>query len=86
MIWPSCPSPVSGALQFRANGKFHDEWNWNYWVVGPKTMHVQFWEAEYDPKKSVVFTFNNALTSFSAEFDKHQVTGTRLKPIPNVVK
>lgn len=70
-----------GPVRFYRNGKFHDQWKWNYWVVGPRTMHVQFWDDQYDPKKSVTFHFNEDLTRFSASFDNHKVTGTRLKAV-----
>ena len=70
-----------GPIRFYSNGKFHDQWKWNYWVVGPTTMHVQFWDSNYSPSKSVVFMFNKDLTRFTAEFDKHRVTGTRLNAI-----
>lgn len=70
-----------GPVRFYPNGKFHDQWKWNYWVVGPRTMHVQFWDPNYAPEKSVVFTFNDDLTGFTAQFDNHKITGTRLQPV-----
>lgn len=73
--------PPGGPLRFYPNGKFDDRWKWNYWVVAPRTMHVQFWESRYDPKKAVVFRFNEDLTKFTATFDKHRVTGTRLNRV-----
>jgi hypothetical protein len=74
------PAP-GGAVRFHANGKFHDVWHWNYWVVGPRTMHIQFWDPKYDPQKAVVATFDDDLTKFHASFGGHEVTGTRLEPI-----
>ncbi|WLD14633.1 family 16 glycoside hydrolase [Planctellipticum variicoloris] len=73
--------PPGGPLRFYPNGKFDDRWRWNYWVVAPRTMHVQFWESRYDPKKAVVFRFNEDLTKFTATFNKHRVTGTRLNRV-----
>ena len=76
-----------GQLQFHPNGKFHDHWKWNYWIVGPRTMHVQFWDPVYKPTTSVVFQFNDDLTTFHSEFgtnnQTHHVTGTRLHLIGN---
>ena len=45
------PGPGS-IVRFYPNGKFHDEWHWNYWVVGPHTMHIQFWDPTYNPQSA----------------------------------
>ncbi len=72
--------PPGGPIRFYPDGKFHDRWKWNYWVVGPKTMHVQFWDPKYDQNKAIIFAFNDDLTRFDAQFEGHLVTGTRIDP------
>ena len=71
----------SSIVQFHPNGKFHDQFHWNYWVVRPQTMHIQFWNKNYDPRNALVATFNDDLTVFTAAFPGHKITGTRLEPI-----
>jgi internalin A len=68
-------------IRFHSNGKFHDVWHWNYWVVGPRTMHIQFWDAKYDPHSALVATFSDDLTTFHAAFPGHDITGKRQGPI-----
>lgn len=74
-------------IRFFPNGKFHDRWKWNYWIVGPRTVHIQYWDPVYDPKKVVVLTFSEDLTTYAGSFKDgkgnfHEITGTRVDPIP----
>ncbi|MEW4453640.1 serine/threonine-protein kinase [Bremerella sp. JC817] len=71
--------PPGDIARFRPNGKFHDRWNWNYWILDDRSFHVQFWDPIYNPETAVLFEFNEDRTEFRSEFGKvgewHVVTG-----------
>ena len=57
--WPS------STVLFFDDGTFHPRWHWNYWIVGRRTIHVQFWDPIYKPETADVFTFDEDLTKFT---------------------
>jgi hypothetical protein len=69
--------PPGNTIEFFKSGKFDRRWHWSYWVVGPRLMHVQFWDPNYDPSTAVEFRFNEDLTAATAEFTDTDGDGGR---------
>ncbi len=85
-LYPPAEGQSPGGLRFHPSGKFHDRWNWNYWIAAPGILHIQFWDPVYQPETAVVLKFNEAHTSYSGQFKDekgrvHHLSGTRLDPI-----
>lgn len=73
--------PPGETFRFNADGRFH-VWRWKYWVVGPREVRVHYDRNRDDKENGILFTFNEDLTEFSAEFTDpggrvHKITGTR---------
>jgi serine/threonine protein kinase len=73
--------PPGAAEQFFPDGTF-SHWRWKYWVVGPRTMRVHYDRKQTNKDTGILFTFNEELTKFTAEFTDpngrvHKITGTR---------
>ena len=75
--------PPGGTCRFNADGTFH-VFKWHYWVVGPRAMRVHYDRntTDKDIETGILFTFNQELTIFTAEFTDpkgkvHKITGTR---------
>jgi len=70
------------SCRFYENGEFH-KWKWNYWVVGPRTVHIQYGDPVYKPESAIVFSVNEDLSEVKGSFGegKNQITITRLKPV-----
>lgn len=74
--------PPGGPFQFYADGTFQS-WKWNYWAVGLRTVHIQYWDPVYKPESAIVFSVNEDLSELKGSFGegKNQITITRLKPL-----
>ncbi|MCP5542413.1 MAG: protein kinase [Akkermansiaceae bacterium] len=73
-------------IRFFPNGKFHDHWKWNYWIIGPRAIHVQYSDPVYRTNPDVVLTFSEDFLTYSGGFRDgrgkyHKITGTRIDPI-----
>lgn len=73
--------PPGDQCQFRENGTWH-RWNWNYWVVSPSEIRIQYDRNNKNPDTGLLFTFNKDLTEFTGEYKDprgktHIITGTR---------
>ncbi len=73
--------PPGGPCSFRPNGSWHD-WNWKYWVTGPREVRVHYDRNNNDPDTGIAFTFNDDLTEFHGRFTDpqkrvHIITGRR---------
>ena len=58
-------------------------YQWHYWIVGPRTIHVQWTDSKYKPETAELFTFNEELTKFMCpNVDGSQrIEGMRMEPV-----
>ena len=73
--------PPGDTAHFYPEGTFH-KWRWRYWVVGPRSMRVHFDHNNHDIDTGILFSFNDDLSEFTAEFTDergrfHRIAGTR---------
>lgn len=73
----------SSEVRFGKNGRFHDRWQWRYWIIQPGVVHVQYSETPYDPAEAVVLTFDAEYMSYQGSFTDprgrtHILSGERL--------
>lgn len=71
---------------FREDGTFHDRWRWQYWVIGPRVVEVQYNRRPRTADDIVTFEFNDDLTGFTCIFTGkdqkvHRVTGYRMRKL-----
>jgi hypothetical protein len=74
--------PPGDSCRFYENGEFHKR-KWNYWVVGPRTVHIQYGDPAYKPESAIVFSVNEDLSELKGSFGegKNRITITRLNPL-----
>jgi hypothetical protein len=73
--------PPGDRAKFYSNGTFH-RYKWRYWVIGPRTMHIQFSSKPHNPETAIELTFNEQLTQGTGKFGEakrgvHRLTLTR---------